>query len=410
MTARVNGLIVPLVLAALLSSSVLPAFAQAGPADDPAAPSGRKGLAGHRRYILGAVGLAIGAVPALFVPSQSSDRRGTCATRGCVTFLAGTMGAVAGYLMGRDMDRAAAARAARGPELRLPTQRVELELVPETVDAFESGAIVVGSEGIVMVDRDRTTRRGGTIRGVRAVAALPAHDAMLAATTSGIYSFALSGSEGDGRLVLRGDGVALEPVAADQVVLSSSNLLRRLRLSGHGALLELTEEARLESDGLSTAFAYAPQTGILWAVSGDRVVARTTQLEEIGSVALPAIGRTISLSGGRALVAAGTAGLFLLDVQQPSAPRVLAQVRGIGFAFDAVLDGDTAYVAGGRAGLLVLDVTDPTAPRVVGAASNLGFVSSVALAPDGQVYVTDREGARLFVVQPRASGQAARER
>jgi len=193
-------------------------------------------------------------------------------------------------------------------------------------------------------------------------------------------------------------------------VLSSSNLLRRLRLSGHGALPELTEEARLESDGLSTAFAYAPQTGILWAVSGDRVVARTTQLEEIGSVALPAIGRTISLSGGRALVAAGTAGLFLLDVQQPSAPRVLAQVRGIGFAFDAVLDGDTAYVAGGRAGLLVLDVTDPTAPRVVGAASNLGFVSSVALAPDGQVYVTDREGARLFVVQPRASGQAARER
>ena len=409
MRTRASGLAVPLLLCSLVASSVLPAFAQSAPArtDDPTAPPARQAMAGHRRLLLAVVGTAIGVVPAL-IATERSDSRGLCSSRGCIATVGGTMGAVAGYLLGRDLDEAAAARAARGPSLRLPAQRIELDLVPESVDAYEAGAIVIGRDGIVMVDRDQTVRRrGGTIRGVSAVAALPAYDAVLAATASGIYSFSLSGPDTDGRMVMRGAGVALEPIAANEVVLSSSDLVRRLRLSGHGAMLELAEEARAEGGGLSTALVFAPQAGVLWMLNGSRLIARTTQLEEIGYVELPAIGRTISISGSRALVAAGSSGLFLVDIQQPSAPRLLGQVRGIGFAFDAVLDGNTAYVAGGREGLLVLDVTDPAAARVVGVASGFGFVSSVALAPDGRMYVTDREGERLYLVQPRATGESA---
>src|SRR5690606_1021326 len=99
--------------------------------------------------------------------------------------------------------------------------------------------------------------------------------------------------------------------------------------------------------------------------------------------------------------------MLVVDVGQPSAPRLLGQVQGIGFAFDAVLKGDLAFVASGRNGLLVVDVSDPAAPRVLGAERNLGFVSSLALAPDGRIYVADREGGRLFLVEPTMSGQGA---
>lgn len=409
MRAKVSGFIAPVVLATLVVSNVGPASAQTAPAtpNDPTDSFGRAELVGSRRYILGVVGLAAGVIPAVLFADRG-EGRSPCSSHACLTVVSGGMGALAGYLIGRDLDHAAAVRAARGPELRLPMQRIELELLPEAVDAYEAGAIVIGRDGIVMVDRDQTVRRrGGTIRGVSAVAALPAYDAVLAATASGIYSFSLSGPDTDGRMVMRGAGVALEPIAANEVVLSSSDLVRRLRLSGHGAMLELAEEARAEGGGLSTALVFAPQAGVLWMLNGSRLIARTTQLEEIGYVELPAIGRTISISGSRALVAAGSSGLFLVDIQQPSAPRLLGQVRGIGFAFDAVLDGNTAYVAGGREGLLVLDVTDPAAARVVGVASGFGFVSSVALAPDGRMYVTDREGERLYLVQPRATGESA---
>jgi len=411
MRAKVSGFIAPVVLATLVVSNVGPASAQTAPAtpNDPTDSFGRAELVGSRRYILGVVGLAAGVIPAVLFADRG-EGRSPCSSHACLTVVSGGMGALAGYLIGRDLDHAAAVRAARGPELRLPMQRIELELLPEAVDAYEAGAIVIGGDGIVMVGRDKTVRHGGTIRGIRSVAPLPSHDAVLAVTTNGLYSFPLSGSDTDGRLVMRGEGVALEAVAADQVVLSGSNVVRRLRLSGRGRGLELAEEARAESQGLATALAFAPQTGIVWEVSGDRLIGRSTQLEEIGSIGLPATGRTLSISGDHALVSAGAAGLFLLDIQQPSAPRMLGQIQGIGYAFDAVLDGTTAYVAGGRRGLVVLDVTDPAAPRVLGAVPGLGFVSSVALAPDGQVYVADREGGRLYMVQPRAGGQTARQR
>jgi hypothetical protein len=397
---------IPVACAVLVSTNV-PAFAQAAGAAPPGpAEEELPTVKGQRRFLFAALGMAIGVVPTLIISGRSNDR-GVCSSRTCTIALGAAMGGSAGFLIGRDLDRSAAVREARGPTLHLPVQPIELDLTPEAVDAYEGGVVVIGREGIATVGQDRSVRRrGGAIRGVSAVAALPAHDVVLAVTGTGVYSFDLSGSQEAGRIVLPEGGVTLQPIAADQVVLGGSDLVRRLRLSGRGSLLTLAEESRAPARGLSTALAYSPQAGILWALAGDRLVARTTELREVGSVVLPAAGRSLSVSGGRAIVAAGPNGLFMVDIREPARPRLLSQLRGIGFAFDAVLKGDTAYVAGGREGLLVVDVADPGAPRVLGVARDLGFVGSVALAPDGRLYATDREGERLFLVEPKTSGSA----
>ena len=405
MMKRMAGLCVPALCTLLVASEVAPAFAQAQA--DPPPATGGSDLSGHRRFLFSALGATIALVPALLMSRQQQEERGVCTSRTCIVSVGAVMGASAGFLIGRDLDRSAARRNAAGPSIRFPARRVELELVPEEVAAYEGGAIVIGREGIAMVGEDQSVRRrGGAIRGVSDVVALPGRNAVLAATASGIYSFDLSGSE-EGRVVLREGGATLEAIAEDEVIAGAPDLVRRLRLSGRGTLLELAEEARAQDGGFSTALAFAPQAGIVWVLGPDRLVARTTQLQEVGSVTLPAIGRSLSVSGSRALVAAGGDGMFVVDVGQPSAPRLLGQVQGIGFAFDAVLKGDLAFVASGRNGLLVVDVSDPAAPRVLGAERNLGFVSSLALAPDGRIYVADREGGRLFLVEPTMSGQGA---
>lgn len=405
MMKRMAGLCVPALCTLLVASEVAPAFAQAQA--DPPPATGGSDLSGHRRFLFSALGATIALVPALLMSRQQQEERGVCTSRTCIVSVGAVMGASAGFLIGRDLDRSAARRNAAGPSIRFPARRVELELVPEEVAAYEGGAIVIGREGIAMVGEDQSVRRrGGAIRGVSDVVALPGRNAVLAATASGIYSFDLSGSE-EGRVVLREGGATLEAIAEDEVIVGAPDLVRRLRLSGRGTLLELAEEARAQDGGFSTALAFAPQAGIVWVLGPDRLVARTTQLQEVGSVTLPAIGRSLSVSGSRALVAAGGDGMFVVDVGQPSAPRLLGQVQGIGFAFDAVLKGDLAFVASGRNGLLVVDVSDPAAPRVLGAERNLGFVSSLALAPDGRIYVADREGGRLFLVEPTMSGQGA---
>jgi len=402
---RPMWLCTPLACAVLVSTNV-PAFAQAvGAAPPDQVEEELPTVKGKRRFLLAAAGIAIGTLPSLAVSGRSNERGGFCASRSCAIALGAAMGGSAGFLIGRDLDRSAALREARGPTLHLPVQAIELELTPEAVDAYEGGAIVIGREGIATVEPDRTVRRrGGAIRGVAAVAALPAHDAILAVTGTGVYSFDLSGSQEAGRMVLPEGGATLEPIAADQVVLAGSDLVRRLRLSGRGSLVRLAEESRAPGTGLSTALAYSPQAGILWSLSGDRLVAKTPELREVGSVVLPAAGRTLALSGGRAIIAAGPNGLFTVDIREPANPRVLGHLRGIGFAFDAVIQGDTAYIAAGREGLLVVDVADPGAPRVLGMARDMGFVGSVALAPDGRLYATDREGERLFLLDLQMGG------
>lgn len=408
MRKRMTRLCVPALCTLLAAADVMPALAQARTGTDQPAGASDPGLSGHRRFLFSALGATIALVPALLMSRQQQEERGVCSSRTCTISVGAIMGASAGFLIGRDLDRSAAIRKAAGPSIRFPASPVELELVPEAVDAYDGGAIVIGREGLAMVGADRSVRRrGGAIRGVSDVVAFPGRDAVLAATSSGIFSFDLGSGDAEGRVVLREGGSTLEAIGDDQIVLGGGDVVRRLRLSGRGTLLELAEEARAQGDGFSTALAYAPQAGIVWALGRDRLVARTTQLEEVGSIALPAIGRSLSVSGGRALVAAGADGLFVVDVGQPSDPRLLGQVQGIGFAFDAVLKDHLAFVASGRNGLLVVDVSDPAAPRLLGAERNLGFVSSLALAPDGRIYVADREGERLFLVEPKLSGQGA---
>src|SRR5690606_17888179 len=134
MRTRMSGLAVPVLVCTLLTSTVLPAFAQGGAAtSDPSVSSTRERMPGYRRFLLAAVGGAVGLLPAL-LSEEREDSRGSCSSRRCISAVGASMGVAAGYLLGRDLDRSAAARAEYGPTLRLPAQRVDLDLVPEIVD------------------------------------------------------------------------------------------------------------------------------------------------------------------------------------------------------------------------------------------------------------------------------------
>src|SRR5690606_7174727 len=140
MMKRMAGLCVPVLCTLLVASDVAPAFAQAQADPPPATPG--SDFSGHRRFLFSALGAAIALVPALLMTRQQEER-GVCSSRTCTVSVGAIMGASAGFLIGRDLDRAAARRNAAGPSIRFPASRVELELVPEEVAAYEGGAIVI---------------------------------------------------------------------------------------------------------------------------------------------------------------------------------------------------------------------------------------------------------------------------
>ncbi len=91
--------------------------------------------------------------------------------------------------------------------------------------------------------------------------------------------------------------------------------------------------------------------------------------------------------GSYALVAAGAAGVYVVDVSNLTSPQVVANVPTQGNANDVRASGTMAYVADGNA-LLTVDISDPTHPAVLASVAFAGNAVRLAVGK-GLVYVAD---------------------
>lgn len=114
----------------------------------------------------------------------------------------------------------------------------------------------------------------------------------------------------------------------------------------------------------------------------------------------------IALSGDLAVVAAGNAGLWLLDLSDPRRPRAVGSLATPGVARGVAVDGGLAYLAAGDAGLLVVDITRPAQPRLLAIADTPGDAGDVVVT-GRHAFVADwTEGLKVFdVAEVRAPRQ-----
>ncbi len=92
----------------------------------------------------------------------------------------------------------------------------------------------------------------------------------------------------------------------------------------------------------------------------------------------PAI--SVAVEGYLACVAYGDAGVQLLDVRNPAAPRVLSTLSQVGRVNDVALAGGFAYLAAD--GFMVMDVSNPESPRMVSVLESGGRYSRVLVSGD----------------------------
>lgn len=133
--------------------------------------------------------------------------------------------------------------------------------------------------------------------------------------------------------------------------------------------------------------------------AGVRVVnvANPSAPVETGHAELPGTARDLDVVGHYAYVAADEAGVQVVDVSDPARPVVVGAFDAAAPTQSVAVAGGYAYVAAGKAGLRVLDISDPTHPREVGFYVTPGWVNGVTLA-DGYIFVADVEQG-LYVLQ-----------
>jgi hypothetical protein len=92
--------------------------------------------------------------------------------------------------------------------------------------------------------------------------------------------------------------------------------------------------------------------------------------------------------------------LVVVDVGHAAAPQQVGQSKALpDILWGIAVAGNLAYVAAGDAGLWVIDVSDPTAPREVGACDTPGEGLGVAVAGN-MAYVADGWGGLMILRYP----------
>ena len=88
----------------------------------------------------------------------------------------------------------------------------------------------------------------------------------------------------------------------------------------------------------------------------------------------------VAISGTLAYVAAGSAGLRVINVSDPAHPAEISAWDSPGYAQGVAVDGQTAYLADGPYGLAAVDVTNPAQPVALGSAYATNFAFGVAVS------------------------------
>lgn len=115
---------------------------------------------------------------------------------------------------------------------------------------------------------------------------------------------------------------------------------------------------------------------------------RTFAPTALSFISIPGFANNVDVSGNYAYVAAGSAGLQVVDVSNHSSPRIVASLDTPGNANDVKVVGPRAYVADGSAGLQVIDISNPTLPRFLGFLDTPGEAYDVAVSGN-HVFIAD---------------------
>ncbi len=270
---------------------------------------------------------------------------------------------------------------------------VTWDLTDLTKPERSPGALLPGSvSGLTLLDGERPVLAAAT--GPTGVPLLDT-TADLAVLSRGTWASA-GGCHAAWRTREAGEGILLVACAtagvaeADVSDPASPRVTRILAMDGY-----VRDLAVLEGPGVRAVVAAGP-AGILvieFPASGQpRILSRLATGGEA---------RAVEVNGPLAFVANGAAGLLIADLSDPASPAVKARLdpRASDMARGLALSGTTLYLCMGEAGLLILDVSDPAAPKKIGSHDPGRALNRVAVQGDHLFAANDDAGLLILDVK-----------
>ncbi|WP_421859270.1 Ig-like domain-containing protein [Marinobacter salarius] len=213
------------------------------------------------------------------------------------------------------------------------------------------------------------------------------------------------------------DSISVEP---EQLFLTYNSIdgeaSAQLKVTGHlldGSEQDLTAQANgtryssadieVASFGLRDGEIFAGATGsttisVTFNGLSTEVPVQVEQFdpEALAAITIPGYANNVDLQGDIAYVAAGGAGLQIVDVSDKSAPTIVSSMDTAGVAIDVKVRGEYAYIADGVNGLVVVKISDPTNPVPFFIAPSSDVARDIAIEGDYAYIADDRAGIEIF--------------
>lgn len=109
------------------------------------------------------------------------------------------------------------------------------------------------------------------------------------------------------------------------------------------------------------------------------MVVETFTPSALSAIEIPGYPNNVKISSDTAYVAAGAAGLQILDISNRKAPRIVGSLDTDGTAIDLRIRGNQIYLADGEGGLKIIDATTPTAPKLLGTLKTAGITQDIQI-------------------------------
>ncbi len=173
-------------------------------------------------------------------------------------------------------------------------------------------------------------------------------------------------------------------------------------------VLDISNPADLREVGVSQPFPHFVEdiaiSGTLAYVAaggaGLRVVdiSNAASPTEIGAWDSRGYSGGVAVAGTTVYLADGPYGLRVVDVSKPSQPVEVGSAYSMNYAFKVAVQGHHAFIAAAGAGLLIADVTDPRHPVEVGSLATTGYAYGVAVAGNVAYMADGWEGVKTVNV------------
>jgi len=156
-----------------------------------------------------------------------------------------------------------------------------------------------------------------------------------------------------------------------------------------------TSDISIANFGLTDGQIFAGQTGDtnITIKNGNKQFVVNVNVSEFAPVAqaalsMPGYANNVDVQGNLAYVAAGSAGLQVIDVTDRARPQIIGSVDTSGTAIDVKIVGDLAYIADGESGLQIINVFDPLEPTIKASLDTASIAQDIAIQGDF-AYIAD---------------------